>query len=95
VFWVFLLGVCSFFSVSVYLLFFEKKVKIAKGFVADRCCWGYWLAGISCVEFWRFVLWNFLLAENLGGGGDGTRGELDRNWAAPMTMTAPPLDVCV
>ncbi len=41
------------------------------------------------------MLWNFLLAENLGGGGDGTRGELDRNWAAPMTMTAPPLDVCV
>ncbi len=83
-----------FFLFLFTFCFLKKKVKIAKGFVADRC-WGYWLAGISCVEFWRFVLCNFLLAENLGGGGDGTRGELDRNWAAPMTMTAPPLDVCV
>jgi hypothetical protein len=88
-------GVCSFFfCFCLRFVFCQKQEKIAKGFVADRC-WGYWLVGISCVEFWRFVLWNFLLAENLGGGGDGTRGELDRNWAAPMTMTAPPLDVCV
>ncbi len=87
-------GLFVFFCFCLRFVFCQKKVKIAKGFVADRC-WGYWLARISCVEFWRFVLWNFLLAENLGGGGDGTRGELDRNWAAPMTMTAPPLDVCV
>ncbi len=43
VFWVFVLGVCPFFSVSVYVLFFEKKRKNRK-----RFCRGSLLGLVAC-----------------------------------------------